>query len=70
MTKEIGTIKATCTGDEIDWRHVWLANVAMISSEPILPRKIPRYTIPLRRPPRSLRLHKLRRLRAALTTPA
>jgi hypothetical protein len=63
--KENGISKASCTVDEIDWRHVWLAN-ALIASEPVLPREIPRYRTPPRRPSLSHRLHKLHRLRAAL----
>ncbi len=63
--KEIGTTKVPSSVDEIDWRHVWLAN-AVITSEPLLPREIPRYKSAPRHSSSSLRLHKLRRLRAAL----
>jgi hypothetical protein len=59
--------KASPAEDEIDWRHVWLANVAVITSEPVLPREIPRSKTPPRRQSVSLRLHKLRRLRATLS---
>jgi hypothetical protein len=49
--------KAPPAEDEIGWRHVWLANVAVITSEPVLPRQIPRYKTPTRRQSLSLRLH-------------
>ena len=48
-----------------EWRHVWLAN-AMIDSTKLIPAEIPRYKIRTRQPSLTLRLHKLRRLRAAL----
>jgi hypothetical protein len=64
--KENGITKVPCTIDEIDWRHVWLAN-AVVTSGPTLPREIPRYRVRPRRPSLSLRLHKLNRLRVSLS---
>ncbi len=64
--KENGKVPSSV--DEIDWRHVWLAN-AVITSGPILPHEIPRYRSPPRHPSSRLRLRKLHRLRAALHEP-
>jgi hypothetical protein len=64
--KENGISKAPFTVNEIEWRHVWLAN-PIITSEPVLPREIPRYRTQPHRPSLSHRLHKLHRLRATLS---
>jgi hypothetical protein len=61
--KQHGT-NELCT-DEPEWRHVWLAN-AMIDSRKLIAAEITRYKIRTRQPSLTLRLHKLRRLRAAL----
>ncbi len=64
--KANGTTKVPSTTDEIVWRHVWLAS-AVITSGPVLPRQIPRYKSPPHHSSSSFRLHKLYRLRAALS---
>ena len=50
---------------EIDWRHVWLTSVMVDSGEFRRP-KISRYTIQTRKDSLTRRLHRLRRMRAAL----
>jgi hypothetical protein len=50
---------------EIDWRHVWLTSV-MIDSGKFEPQKIARYKMLTRKDSLTRRLHRLRRMRAAL----
>ena len=65
---ETGTAALVRNPDEIDWRHVWLAN-AMIDSRKLEPANIARYKMQTRKDSLTRRLHKLRRMRAALGQP-
>jgi hypothetical protein len=65
---EISTVKARQSADEIDWRHVWLANV-MIDSGKSWPPKVDRHKAQTRKASLTRRLHKLRRIRSVLGPP-
>jgi hypothetical protein len=66
--KETGTAELRRRADEIDWRHLWLANVMIDTGNPG-PAKIARPAMLTRRTSLARRLHKLRRMRAALGPP-
>ena len=62
---EIRTAEPRQSDGVVDWRHFWLTNV-MIDSGKLEPRKIARYKMLTRKDSLTRRLHRLRRMRAAL----
>jgi hypothetical protein len=62
---ETGTADLRRNADEIDWRHVWLTNV-MIDSGKLESPKFAHYKMQTRKDSLTRRLHRLRRIRAAL----
>lgn len=66
ISKEIGATELRRRAAEIDWRHFWLAN-AMIDNP--RPAKIAHPAMRTRKMSLARRLHKLRRMRAALGSP-
>ena len=65
---EVGTAELRQSANEIDWRHVWLTNV-MIDTGTLGPPKIARRKLRTGKSSFTRRLHKLRRMRAALEPP-
>ena len=62
---EIRTAEPRQSDGVVDWRHFWLTNV-MIDSGKFEPQKIARDKMPTRKDSLTRRLHRLRRMRAAL----
>lgn len=62
---EIRTAEPRQSDGVVNWRHFWLTNV-MIDSGKFEPQKIARYKMLTRKDSLTRRLHRLRRMRAAL----
>ena len=62
---EIRTAEPRQSDGVVNWRHFWLTNV-MIDSGKFEPQKIARYKMLTRKDSLTQRLHRLRRMRAAL----
>jgi len=62
---EIRTAEPRQSDGVVDWRHFWLTNV-MIDSGKFEPQRIARYNVLTRKDSLTRRLHRLRRMRAAL----
>ena len=62
-----GTEPHTAAGD-IAWRHIWLTNVMLDAGKPG-PVRLIRREMPMRKDSLARRLHRLRRMRAALDLP-
>jgi hypothetical protein len=65
---EIGTTELHLRANEIAWRHFWLTNVMIDTGKPGS-AKLARREMRTRKDSLALRLHKLRRMRAALDLP-
>jgi hypothetical protein len=68
IPKEICVTDTRRNAAEINWRHFWLANVMIDTGNPRA-AKIARPAMRTRRMSLARRLHKLRRMRAALGPP-
>ena len=62
-----GTEPYTVAGD-IAWRHIWLTNV-LLDAGKLGPVRLVRREMPMRKDSLARRLHRLRRMRAALDLP-